>query len=244
MIVRGVCPARITFCVAGLPKGLTCLYFMWVPGCPCWGRMESKGSTQPNPYTHTHTHTHTLSFYFLKKRESGFHGNLTTYRSEASKLTFLDVNQVSPPTCFPRAPKCSVGVSPVQSLGAHSLLDRRHTPPPQVPENCGVGMRGAALSISASWSQNRDPVALSPEIGCCAVVGGASSPGAIPGSEREGVGKSMDLSGRLDVAVTTFPSCQHVLQAAPSPEHHLPEALSGARNPRDWPHLVVRILLH
>lgn len=106
------------------------------------------------------------------------------------------------------------------------------------------GNGGAALSISASWSQNRDPVALSPEIGCCAVVGGASSPGAIPGSEREGVGKSMDLSGRLDVAVTTFPSCQHVLQAAPSPEHHLPEALSGARNPRDWPHLVVRILLH
>ena len=54
----------------------------------------------------------------------------------------------------------------------------------------------------------------------------------------------MDLSGRLDVAVTAFPSCQHVLQATPSPEHHLPEALSGARNPRDWPHLVVRILLH
>ena len=121
MIVGGMCPARITFSVAGLPKGLTCLYFMWVPGCPCWGRMESKGSTRPNTHTHTHTHTHTLSFCFLKKRESGFHGNLTTYRSEASKQTFLDVNQVSPPTCFPRAPKCSVGVSPAQSLGPHSL---------------------------------------------------------------------------------------------------------------------------
>ena len=48
MIVWGMCPARITFCVAGLPKGLTCLYFMWVPGCPCWGRMESKGSTKLN----------------------------------------------------------------------------------------------------------------------------------------------------------------------------------------------------
>ena len=133
MIVWGMCPARITFCVAGLPKGLTCLYFMWVPGCPCWGRMESKGSTKPNTHTHTHTHTHahthTLSFYFFKKRESGFHGNLTTYRSEASKLTFFHVNRVSPPTCFSSAPKCSVGFPLAQSLRVHSLLYRPHTPP-------------------------------------------------------------------------------------------------------------------